>query len=37
VMIDIFKHREICRHMSNGAESLAHTADKLNDIIVKIS
>ncbi len=37
VMVDIFKHREIYRHMSNGAESLAHTADKLNDIIVKIS
>jgi len=37
VMVDIFKHREIYRHMSNGADSLAHTADKLNDIIVKIS
>jgi len=37
VMVDIFKHREIYRHMSNGADRLAHTADKLNDIIVKIS
>jgi len=37
VMVDIFKHREIYRHMSNGADHLAHTADKLNDIIVKIS
>jgi hypothetical protein len=36
-MIDIFKHREIYRHMSNGADSLALAADKLNDIIVKIS
>jgi len=37
VMVDIFKHREIYRHMSNGADRLAHTANKLNDIIVKIS
>ncbi|MDQ6996556.1 MAG: DUF47 family protein [Mariprofundus sp.] len=37
VMVDIFKHREVYRHMSNGADQLAHTADKLNDIIVKIS
>ncbi len=37
VMVDIFKHREIYRHMSNGADKLAHTADKLNDIIVKLS
>ncbi|WP_167631879.1 DUF47 domain-containing protein [Mariprofundus ferrooxydans] len=36
-IIDIFKHREIYRHMSNGADRLAHAADKLNDIIVKIS
>ncbi len=36
-MIDIFKHREIYRHMSNGADSLALAADKLNDITVKIS
>lgn len=37
VMVNIFKHREVYRHMSNGADQLAHTADKLNDIIVKIS
>ncbi|MFQ5344737.1 MAG: DUF47 domain-containing protein [Mariprofundus sp.] len=37
VMVDMFKHREIYRHMSNGADKLAHTADKLNDIVVKIS
>lgn len=36
-IIDIFKHREIYRHMSNGADRLVHAADKLNDIIVKIS
>lgn len=36
-IIDIFKHREIYRHMSNGADRLAHAADKLNDIVVKIS
>ncbi|MDX8406688.1 MAG: DUF47 family protein [Mariprofundus sp.] len=36
-IIDIFKHREIYRHISNGADRLAHAADKLNDIIVKIS
>lgn len=37
LMIDIFKHREIYRHLVNSADRLAHTADKLNDIIVKIS
>jgi len=37
VMIDIFKHREIYRHIVNSADHVAHTADKLNDIIVKIS
>jgi len=36
-IIDIFKHREIYRHISNGADHLAQAADKLNDIIVKIS
>jgi len=36
-IMEIFKHREIYRHMSNGADRLAHTANKLNDIIVKIS
>ncbi|WP_236075273.1 DUF47 domain-containing protein [Mariprofundus sp. EBB-1] len=36
-IIDIFKHREIYRHMSNSADRLAHAADKLIDIIVKIS
>ncbi|WP_238701286.1 DUF47 domain-containing protein [Mariprofundus erugo] len=36
-VIDILKHREIYRHMSNGADRLASASDKLNDIIVKIS
>jgi len=36
-VIDIFKHRELYRHMSNGADRLAHAGDNLHDIIVKIA
>jgi hypothetical protein len=36
-VVDIFKHREIYRHLSNGADRLARAADRLHDIIVKIS
>jgi uncharacterized protein Yka (UPF0111/DUF47 family) len=36
-VIDIFKRREIYRHMSNGADRLAHAGDNLHDIVVKIA
>ena len=36
-VVDMFKHREIYRHLSNGADRLAWAADRLHDIIVKIS
>ncbi|MCB1856906.1 MAG: DUF47 family protein [Gammaproteobacteria bacterium] len=36
-VVDIFKHREIYRHLSNGADQLAMAADRLHDIIVKIA
>lgn len=36
-VIDIFKHRELYRHMSNGADRLAHAGENLHDIIVKIA
>jgi len=36
-VVDIFKRREIYRHLSNGADRLARAADHLHDIIVKIS
>lgn len=36
-VVDMFKHREIYRHLSNGADRLAMAADRLHDIIVKIS
>lgn len=36
-VIEIFKRREIYRHLSNGADRMAHAADRLHDIIVKIS
>lgn len=36
-VIDIFKRREIYRHLSNGADRLARAVDRLHDIIVKIS
>lgn len=36
-VVDMFKHREIYRHLSNGADRLALAADRLHDIIVKIS
>lgn len=36
-VIDIFKRREIYRHISNGADRLAHAGDNLHDIVVKIA
>ena len=36
-VVDMFKHREIYRQLSNGADQLAWAADNLFDIIVKIS
>ena len=36
-VVDMFKRREVYRHMSNGADRLADAAERLHDIIVKIS
>jgi len=36
-MTEILKRREIYRHMSNGADRLAHAGQTLHDIIVKIA
>ncbi|MGD8618757.1 MAG: DUF47 family protein [Gammaproteobacteria bacterium] len=37
LVIDIFKHREIYRHLSNAADRLARAGEVLHDIVVKIS
>ncbi|MCP4363299.1 MAG: DUF47 family protein [Chloroflexi bacterium] len=37
VIVDIFKRREIYRHISNGADRIAEAGESLHDIIVKIS
>jgi len=36
-MTEIMKRREIYRHLSNGADRMAHAAQTLDDIIVKIA
>jgi len=36
-VVEMFKRREIYRHLSNGAERRARAADRLHDIVVKIS
>lgn len=36
-VVDMFKYREVYRHLSNAADRLARAADRLHDIIVKIS
>jgi uncharacterized protein len=36
-VVDMFKRREVYRHLSNGADRMARAADRLHDIIVKIS
>jgi uncharacterized protein Yka (UPF0111/DUF47 family) len=36
-VIEIFKRREIYRHLSNGSDRLARAADRLHDIIVKLT
>jgi uncharacterized protein len=36
-VIEVFKRREIYRHLSNGADRLAHAASVLHDIVVQIS
>jgi len=36
-VVEMFKRREIYRHLSNGADRLARAAERLHDIIVKIS
>ncbi|MCE5181955.1 MAG: DUF47 family protein [Betaproteobacteria bacterium] len=35
--LDMFKRREIYRHLSNAAHNMAHCANTLHDIVVKIS
>jgi hypothetical protein len=35
--IAMFKRREIYRHMSNAADRMAHCANTLHDVVVKIS
>lgn len=35
--INMFKRREIYRHLSNAADRMAHSANTLHDIVVKIS
>jgi uncharacterized protein Yka (UPF0111/DUF47 family) len=37
LVIDIFKHREIYRHLSNASDRLARAGEVLHDIVVKIS
>jgi uncharacterized protein Yka (UPF0111/DUF47 family) len=36
-VIEVFKRREIYRHLSNGADRLAHAASVLHDIVVQIA
>ena len=36
-VVEMFKRRETYRHLSNGADRLAWAADRLHDIVVKIS
>jgi hypothetical protein len=35
-VVDTFKRREVYRHLSNGADRLAHAGEVLHDIVVKI-
>ena len=37
LVLDIFKHREVYRHMSNASDRLARAGEVLHDIVVKIS
>jgi uncharacterized protein len=37
VIMEVFKRREIYRHMSNAADRLARASENLHDIVVKIS
>lgn len=37
LVIEIFKHREIYRHLSNASDRLARAGEVLHDIVVKIS
>jgi hypothetical protein len=37
LVVDMFKRREVYRHMSNAADRLAHAGEVLHDIVVKIS
>jgi uncharacterized protein Yka (UPF0111/DUF47 family) len=37
LVVEIFKRREVYRHLSNGSDRLARAADRLHDIIVKLT
>jgi len=37
LVLEIFKHREVYRHMSNASDRLARAGEVLHDIVVKIS
>ena len=37
LVIEIFKRREVYRHLSNAADRLARAGEVLHDIVVKIS
>jgi uncharacterized protein Yka (UPF0111/DUF47 family) len=36
-VVNMFKRREVYRHLSNGGDRLARAADRLHDIVVKIA
>jgi uncharacterized protein Yka (UPF0111/DUF47 family) len=36
LVMDVFKRREIYRHLANAADRLAHAGDTLHDIVVKM-
>jgi uncharacterized protein Yka (UPF0111/DUF47 family) len=36
-VVEMFKRRELYRHLSNGSDRMARAADILHDIVVKIS
>jgi len=37
LVLEIFKRREVYRHLSNAADRLARAGEVLHDIVVKIS
>lgn len=35
-VVELFKRREIYRHLSNAGDRIAHAGDSLHDIVVKM-